>query len=120
MEHVSTGVLEEIKNIQEKKIKPKYDMMYQDIYNCKCQNTKQLRYTIQYVKPTARLLFKNRFPKGGPTHWGRVMHICFGSLTIISPDNGRRQAIIWTYDGISLIQSVGTNFSNASIEIQTL
>ena len=23
--------------------------------------------TIHYVKPTAQLLFKNRFPKGGPT-----------------------------------------------------
>ena len=25
------------------------------------------RYTIHYVKPTAQLLFKSRFPKGGPT-----------------------------------------------------
>ena len=34
------------------------------------------------------------------THWGRVMHICVGKLTIIGSDNGlspeRRQAIIWT------------------------
>ena len=43
-------------------------MMYQDIYNCLCQNTnKKGRYTIHYVKPTAQLLFKNRCPKGGPT-----------------------------------------------------
>ena len=28
---------------------------------------KKWRYTIHYVKPTAQLLFKNRFPKGGPT-----------------------------------------------------
>ena len=28
---------------------------------------KKWRYTIQYVKPTAQLIFKNRFPKGGPT-----------------------------------------------------
>ena len=42
-------------------------MMYQDIYNCICQNTTKWRYTIQYVKPTAQLVFKNRFPKGGPT-----------------------------------------------------
>ena len=41
--------------------------MYQDIYDCICQNTKQLRYIIHYVKPTAKLLFKIRFPKGGPT-----------------------------------------------------
>ena len=42
MENFSTGVLEKIKenNIQEVKIKPKNDMMYQDIYNCICQNTK--------------------------------------------------------------------------------
>ena len=30
-------------------------MMYQDVYNCLCQNTKKWRYTIQYVKPTAQL-----------------------------------------------------------------
>ena len=36
--------------------------MYQDIYNCLCQNTKN-RYIIHY----AQLLFKIRFPKGGPT-----------------------------------------------------
>ena len=40
MEDVSTGVLEKIKNISEIKIKPKNDMMYQDIYSCICQNTK--------------------------------------------------------------------------------
>ena len=42
MENVSTGVLEKIKNnIQEVKIKLKNDMMYQDIYNYICQNTKK-------------------------------------------------------------------------------
>ena len=41
--------------------------MYQDIYNCICQNTKKWRNAIHYVKPTAPLLFKNRFPKGGHT-----------------------------------------------------
>ena len=40
--------------------------MYQDIYNCICQNTKKIRFIIHYVKPTAQLLFKIRFPKGGP------------------------------------------------------
>ena len=44
MEDVSTGVLEKIKNIQEVKIKPQNDMMYQDIYNCICQNTKMKIY----------------------------------------------------------------------------
>ena len=38
-------------------------MMYQDIYNCICQNTKKWRYTIQYVKPTAQLVFKIDFQK---------------------------------------------------------
>ena len=37
--------------------------MYQDIYNCICQNTKTIRFIIHYVKPTAQLLFKIRFPK---------------------------------------------------------
>ena len=42
MENVSTGVLKRIKNyIWEVVIKPKNDMMYQDIYNCICQNTKK-------------------------------------------------------------------------------
>ena len=41
--------------------------MYQDIYNCICQNTHKRRYIIHYVKPIAQLLFKIRFPKGGPT-----------------------------------------------------
>ena len=57
------------------------------------------------------------------THWGRVMHICFGKLTIIDSDNGlspeRRQAIIWTNAGILLIGPLGTNFSEILIEIQT-
>ena len=67
METISTGVLEKLKNnIQEVKIKPKDDMMYQDIYRCICQNTKRWRYTIHYVKPAAQLLFKTRFLKGGP------------------------------------------------------
>ena len=43
MEDVSTGVLEKIKNIQEVKTKPKIDMMYQDIYNCICQNTNNMK-----------------------------------------------------------------------------
>ena len=49
------------------------------------------------------------------THWGRMMHICFSKLTTIGSDNslspGRRQAIIWTNDGILLIRTLGTNFS---------
>ena len=44
MENVSTGLREKIKNIiQVVKIKPKNDMMYQDIYNCICQNAKKMK-----------------------------------------------------------------------------
>ena len=32
------------------------------------------RYTIQYVKPTAQLVFKNRFPNGGPTCMRQVVN----------------------------------------------
>ena len=59
----------------------------------------------------------------GLTHWGRVTHICVSKLTIIDSDNGlspgRRQAIIWTNAGISLIGPLGTNFSETLIEILT-
>ena len=51
------------------------------------------------------------------------MHICVGKLTITGSDNGlspgRRQAIIWTNDGILLIGPLGTNFSEILIEIHT-
>ena len=54
-------------------------------------------------------------------YWGRVTNICVGKLTIISSDNGllpgRRQAIIWTNDGILLMGTLGTNFSEILIEI---
>ena len=49
--------------------------------------------------------------------------MCVGNLIIIGLDNGlspdRRQAIIWTNDGILLIGPLGTNFSEISIEILT-
>ena len=58
------------------------------------------------------------------THWGRVTYICVGKLTIIGSDNGfspdRRQAIIWTNDGILLIVPFGTAFCEILIEIHTL
>ena len=57
------------------------------------------------------------------THWGRVTHICVGKLTTIGSDNGlspgRRQAIIWTNDGILLIRTLGTNFSEILSEIHS-
>ena len=55
------------------------------------------------------------------THWGRVMHICVGKLTIIGSDNGlshrRRHAIIWTIAGILLIRPLGKQISEILIEI---
>ena len=57
------------------------------------------------------------------THWGRVTHICVSKLTTIGWDNGlspgRRQAIIWTNDGILLIRTLGTNFSEILGEIHS-
>ena len=57
------------------------------------------------------------------THLGRVTHICVSNLTIIGSDNSlssaRRQAIIWTNDGILIIGALGTNFSEILIEIET-
>ena len=59
----------------------------------------------------------------GLTHWGRVTHICVSKLTTIGSDNslspGRRQAIIWTNDGILLIRTLGTNFSEILSEIRS-
>ena len=58
------------------------------------------------------------------THWGWacwVMHIFVGNLSIIGSDNdlspGRRQALIWTNAGITVIGPLGTNFSEILIEI---
>ena len=52
-----------------------------------------------------------------------MTHICVSELTIIGSDNGlslgRRQAIIWSNDGILLIRPLGTNFGEISFGIQT-
>ena len=56
------------------------------------------------------------------THWGRVTHICVGKLIIIGSDNGlspnRRQAIIWTNDGLLSIGPLRTYFSENLIKLQ--
>ena len=58
------------------------------------------------------------------THWGRVTHICISKLTVVGSDNGlppsRRQAIIWTNDGILLIGPLGINLSEILIEIENV
>ena len=47
------------------------------------------------------------------THWGGVMHICIGKLTVICSDNGlsleQRQAIIGTNAETLLNGPLGTN-----------
>ena len=52
-----------------------------------------------------------------------MTHICVSKLTTIGSDNGlspgRRQAIIWTNDGILLIRILGTNLSEILSEIQS-
>ena len=83
-----------------------------------------------FLKESFIFLFKFHWSLflGGPscqvlTHWGRVAHICVSKLTIIGSDNAlspsRRQAIIWTNAGISLIRNLGTNFSEILSEINT-
>ena len=37
-------------------------------------NTQKIRYIIHYVKPTPQMLFKIRFPKGGPTCRRKVVN----------------------------------------------
>ena len=55
------------------------------------------------------------------TPWGRVTYICVTKSTNIGSNNGlspgRRQAIIWTNDGMLLIWPLGTNFSEMLIGI---
>ena len=57
---------------------------------------------------------------GKLTPWGRVTHIWASKLAIIGSDNGsspdRRQAIIWTNDGILFIGPLGTNFNEILIK----
>ena len=58
------------------------------------------------------------------THWGQVTHTCVSELTIIGSDNGLspglRQAIIWNYARLLLIEPLRTNISEISIGIQAL
>ena len=65
----------------------------------------------------------SRSGKSHLTNWGRLTPICVGSLTIIDSDNGlspdRRQAMIWTNAGISIMRTLGTHFSETIIKIHT-
>ena len=55
------------------------------------------------------------------THWGRVMHIYVGKLTVIGSNNvlspSRYQAFFWTNAEIFLIWTLGANFSEIESEI---
>ena len=68
-------------------------------------------------------IFFNKIKHFILTHWGRATYVCVSKLTIIGSDNdlspGRRQAIIWTNDGILLIGPLGTNFSEILSKIHT-
>ena len=83
------------------------------------------RHRVHYDVTVMECHSRNNVKSSGTalTYWGRVTHICVSKLTITGSDNGlspdRRQAIIWTNDGILLIRSLGTNFSEISIGIQT-
>ena len=59
------------------------------------KHTKKLRYIIHYVKPTGQLLFKIRFPKGGPTCRRQVVNSIANApvlhLVFIKPS-------IWTWN----------------------
>ena len=85
----------------------------------------QLKYR-SYMSNAMKTLFQvpTSMPLLKLTHWGRVTYICVSQLTIIGSDNGlspdRRQAIIWVNAGILLIRTLGTNFSENIIEIQTV
>ena len=52
-----------------------------------------------------------------------MTHICISKLTIIGSDDGLslgwHQAIIWTNDGLLSIETLGTNFSEIVIKIET-
>ena len=63
VEDVRTGVLEKIKNIQEVKIKQKMMWCIKTYIIAYVKIQKKWRYTIQYVKPTAQLVFKKSISK---------------------------------------------------------
>ena len=84
------------------------------VISAECKEFKTIDFVYQFLQFMPFMLL---------TQWGRVTQICVSKLTIIGSDNGwspgRRQVIIWTSAGILLIISLGTNFSEISIGIQT-
>ena len=87
-----------------------------DIGNIACFESRKIHHILWYLSKHSHCT--NRL-----THCGRVTHICVSKLTIIGSDDGlspdRRQAIVWTNAGISLIKPFGTNFSEILSELHT-
>ena len=75
METVSTGVLDKNKE-HYLRSKDKAEKWYDVSRHIQLHMSKykKWRYTIHYVKPTAQLLFKSRFPKGEPTYRRQVVN----------------------------------------------
>ena len=69
MENVSTGVLEKNKKhyLRSKDNAEKWYDVSRHIQLHMSKYKRKWRYTIHYVKPTAQLLFKSQFAKGGST-----------------------------------------------------
>ena len=110
--------------ISELCIKTQTYLSTQCIWTCRLQNVGHfLQAPMCYVQIKDETLPAKTRRDISPYEWGRVTHKCVSKLTIIGSDNGlspvRRQAIIWTNTGISLIGPLGTNFSGILIEIDT-
>ena len=68
METFSTGVLDKNKE-HYLKSKDKAEKAYDVSRHIRLHMSKKKNgFTVHYVKPTAQLLFKSRFPKNGPTY----------------------------------------------------
>ena len=111
MLHSRFNPFDEIQNI---KISRYYLLFYHDKY------PRMIKMSLYFIGDLAYLgLTASR----ALTHWGRVTHLCVDNLTIIGSDNGlspgRRQAIMWTNDGILLIRTLETNSNEILIEIHT-
>ena len=80
-------------------------IVYNKVQFTNCITINDFDYTSKPIRNTWSLAL---------THWCRVTHRCVSKLPIIASDNGlasaRRQAIIWTTDGIPLIWPLWTNF----------
>ena len=80
-----------------------------------CQLYRQMWYQVVVITVATKLASRQLLVFSELTHWGRMMHICVGNLTVI--DSGRRQAIIRINDGIlywTLKNKVQWNFNRNS------